>query len=210
MKFSFLILFLFPLIHLNAQDEYRIDQNNNALKISPIELSNSEFQLSYERFFNNKQLSIIFTPTLILKDNFDRNLEGYQGNIQFRFYIKHFKTNQGQTLFGFYGATYGQYLYSTEVHSRIMDDPSYGEGETEDFHKDVKALESGALVGVQMNVTQTIVIDLTFGLGVRKAYTQEDNITMLSDAGHYETQKIFEPEDQGFKQKLGLQIGIAF
>ena len=91
----------------------------NAIKISPIEFGNAEFQISYERYFGERKSSIQITPSFILEENGDRSKEGWQAMAQYRLYLTHLKSSEGKSFWGmhnvgFYTGLYGLYFNQNE------------------------------------------------------------------------------------------------
>lgn len=210
---TILCLSFLPLL-LTAQSDDQTIYRSNALRISPFEFKHAEFQLNYERYFNNRSSSIIIAPSVFLKENNEENIEGVQIIGQYRFYLTHFnKENQpnflGMYNYGFYTGLYASYLKYTEDFK-----DGYWNEESQNyialkFRKEVQAIEGGALVGLEVDVTQRIQIDFYIGGGVRYSdytNTYED----LAPDEEYPYIGIFDPEYQGVKPKVGFSIGVTF
>ncbi|MFT4534508.1 MAG: hypothetical protein ACJA1A_001684 [Saprospiraceae bacterium] len=41
----------------------------NAIKISPVELGNAQFEMTYERCFGDRSSSLVILPSIFLKDD---------------------------------------------------------------------------------------------------------------------------------------------
>ncbi|MBT8233354.1 MAG: hypothetical protein HKO66_06735, partial [Saprospiraceae bacterium] len=111
--FTLLLAILFS-IQLDAQSDGFFNYKN-ALKISPVEFGSAEFQISYEKYFGERNSSFSFTPSLILKENFEETKSGYQLMGQYRIFLSHLRSDEGKAILGFYnigiyGGLYGLYF----------------------------------------------------------------------------------------------------
>lgn len=213
-KLFSILVFLMPFMLL-AQDmsQPRFDKKN-ALKISPIEFGNAEFQLSYERYFGDRSSSIQIMPSFILEENGDESREGFQAMLQYRFFLSHLNKDEGKTFwglqnFGFYAGAYGLYFYQNEDRLVYWYDPMNPGDNYDNFNKEITAGEGGAIIGMQVDVTERIIIDFYVGGGIR--YTDiVDEYIPNENTPYYEYYDVFDPEYKGVKPRLGLQIGITF
>ena len=202
--------------NMNAQESSESFFKQNALKISPVEFGKAEFQVSYERYFGkdrNSSLSIM--PSIILEDSFNESREGYQIMAQYRFFLTHLRKDEGNSIFGmhnigFYAGFYGLALdYSRDYMAGYYDESSMQWIEKE-YNRDQTSLEGGALIGLQMDITDRICLDMYLGGGIRKTdYTDtiEDDINIEN---YYNSYDVFDREYNGVKPRLGLQVGILF
>jgi hypothetical protein len=215
MKKLLLIIGFFMPLMMSAQDESVAHfSKKNALKISPIEFGNAEFQLSYERYFGDRSSSIQFTPSFILEENGDESREGWQAMLQYRFYLTHLKSSEGKSFWGlynigFYTGVYGLYFNQNEELLRYYYDNTTGMSFNEIYARKITAGEGGALIGMQVDITPRIVIDFYVGGGIR--YTEiDDEFVPPNNENYYNYFDVFDPGYKGVKPKLGLQLGITF
>lgn len=205
----FSIITFCSLIAQENQFEY-----NNAVKLNPARFGASEFQISYERYFNDRKSSITVAPSFILEDNNDKSKEGWQVMAQYRFYLTHFNKERESTFlgmdnYGFYTGVYGLYLNYSSNYLRW----SYNQESEmirEEYHKDVSAQEGGAVIGVQIDITKRILVDFYVGGGVR--YTTIDDTFNSNEHPNewYDTYNVFDPEYKGVKPTIGLLVGFLF
>lgn len=215
MKYSILVLaFLFVSgFQLDAQENENIDYRYNVLKINPTVFGRAEFNLSYERYFNNRKSSLTLSPSVYLKENLSQTINGWQIAAQYRFYLTHFnKQNRkvflGMENFGFYSAVYALSQDYYEEFQNGYWDPMTSEYSMKKFEKDVKAYEGGALIGLQIDITKRIVLDFNVGGGVR--FTDYYNTYEEFAQDNLQDYSVFDPEYQGVKPKLELLLGITF
>jgi len=188
---------------------------NNAIKINPIAFASSEFQLTFERYFNNRKSSISIIPSIILKDSQSEYKEAYQGKIQYRFFLSQINkadrnTFLGFSNFGFYAGVYALYIDYEEDYNNGYWDNDVGKYIEDEYHKDITAFEGGAIIGLQIDVTERILIDFTLGGGVRKANVKDTFISSVENPDYIESYGVFDPEYSGVKPSIALNIGFTF
>lgn len=186
----------------------------NALKINPTSFGNAKFQLSYERFLGDRNSSILFSPSIVLKDSYEESKIGWEIMGQYRFYLTHLRKDKQKTFlgvynYGFYAGMYGLYSNYEEDYMRYFWDSSNSQQQNEEVNKEVKAAEGGALIGMQIDITPRILIDFYVGGGIR---TTEVSDTYLDNntPEYYEPYGVFDPEYKGVKPTIGLLLGITF
>ncbi|GLR17193.1 hypothetical protein GCM10007940_18080 [Portibacter lacus] len=181
----------------------------NVLKLSPIELGRSEFQVSYERYFKNRAQSIFIAPSIFLSSQGEETKDGFQLFVQYRFYLSHLFVENNNTLgmynIGFYAAPYVTGLTYKETYEQGIYDPSSGENVYNLIDDKVNAIEGGALMGVQFDITSRIVLDFYLGGGIRKS-----NFESSGDSFSQGGIGLFDLAYTGVKPRIGLQIGITF
>jgi hypothetical protein len=211
-KLKYLLIYLFVSLTFSgiSQEEFKY---LNVFKLSPIEFANSEFQFSYERYFNNRKSSIIITPSILLKDQGEESFSGVQAMVQYRLYLTHLQKGIHKTLqmhnIGFYGGPYVLGLTYQEDYSSGYFDLDRNEFINKLYHKDIKAIEGGAIMGIQLDITERIVLDMFVGGGIRYANV-DDDILLDQPDDNYFYYDVFDVEYTGVKPKLGLQLGITF
>ena len=205
------ILMMIPFLLMAQEGHFGY---NNAVKISPVELGNAEFQMSYEKYFGERTSSIMISPSFILKEEGQESKKGWQIMGQYRFYLTHIRKDQQSTFLGlhnvgFYTGLYGQYLdYDEDYISGYWDEKTQLYI-TDIFDKKINAYEGGAIIGMQIDVTPRIILDFYIGGGIR--YTEiEDNRTDPNNYDYYESYSVFDVEYKGVKPRIGFQIGISF
>jgi len=215
MKTKLAVLFFFiSSLTLYAQEDFLSTGYNSAIKITPATFAKSEFQLTYEKYFNNRKFSISLIPSIILKDNNDESKEGWQGMSQLRFYLSHLNKENGRTFlgmqnYGFYTGVYGLYMDQTEEFLRYYYIPETEQNVSGEFKKEISAIEGGALIGVQVDITKRILIDFYIGGGIR--YSSVKDTFVESGLEEYrESYNVFDPEYKGVKPTAGLLIGFLF
>jgi len=214
MKKSIFYLFLFLLIgEVSAQDAQSFSYRN-AIKISPFEFGNSEFQLTYEKYSAMRRHSILIMPTVILKDNGVESKKGVEGMIQYRFFLTHLKKGKNKTWgmsnIGFYTGTYLRGLIYSEVYQSGYYDKTTNEYLTKNFEKDIRAAEGGVLLGIQFDITTRIILDMYVGGGVRYSDVEDSYDDFANEEIYRPTPGVFDKEYTGVKPKVGLQIGFTF
>jgi hypothetical protein len=203
--------------NIQAQDMSDHFEKKNALKISPIEFGKAEFQATYERYFGeNRNSSISIMPSIILEDSFNESQEGYQIMLQYRFYLTHLRKDEGNAIFGmhnfgFYAGFYGLALDYSRDYMQGYYDNSTMEYVDNEFTRSQTSFEGGALIGLQMDITKRIILDMYVGGGIRKT----DLTDTIDDDPNYEGNYynyfgVFDREYNGVKPRLGLQLGILF
>lgn len=206
---------LFISMSTYAQENTEPFFKQNALKISPVEFGKAEFQLTYERYFNDRSSSLSIMPSIILEDSFNESQEGYQLMAQYRFFLTHLRKDQGKSVFGFhnigfYAGVYGLALdYQKDYMAGYWDDFTMDYIENEYTH-DQTSYEGGAIIGLQIDISNRILLDMYIGGGIRKTdatdtIDDDPNIDM-----YYRDYNVFDREYNGVKPRLGLQLGILF
>lgn len=211
MKYLIIVLFSFIFTCGNSQINYRL----NSIKISPVEFTKAEFQISYERYFGNRSSSIVISPSVILKDSYDESKAGLQGMIQYRFYLTHFNKSESKTFlglhnYGFYSGVYALYMDYAEDYQIGLYNQDTQEYEMHNLHKESNSIEGGAIVGLQVDITERIVMDFYVGGGIRKTDLSDDLTQEQRDQGYYQYYGVLDPEYQGVKPRVGLQLGMTF
>ena len=214
MKYFFIILVSFLCFNNSYSQDSDFFKYNNAIKISPIEFGSAEFKMSYEHYFGVRKSSISIIPSVILKDNFDESKSGVQVMGQYRVFLSHLRSDEGKSILGFYniafyGGVYSLYLNQNEDYRYGVHNPVTNEYDNLEFHKDITAFEGGALVGMQVDITNRIVLDMYVGGGIRQTdlVDTRDETETQPDYYYY---GVFDPEYKGVKPNLGLQIGFTF
>jgi hypothetical protein len=218
MKHIILVVIAFFLFAENIQAQEVSDhfEKRNALKISPIEFGKAEFQATYERYFGeNRNSSISIMPSIILEDSFNESQEGYQIMLQYRFYLTHLRKDEGNAIFGmhnfgFYAGFYGLGLdYTRDYQAGYCDEITQNYIEDE-YTRTQTSYEGGALIGLQLDITKRIVLDMYVGGGIRKTDMTDtiDDNPNIDD--YYRYFDVFDREYNGVKPRLGLQLGILF
>jgi len=203
--------------NMQAQEMSQHFENKNALKISPIEFGKAEFQVTYERYFGeNRNSSLSIMPSIILEDSPSETQEGYQMMMQYRFYLTHLRKDEGNAIFGmhnfgFYAGFYGLALdYTKDYTAGYWDETTQNYIENI-YTRDQTSYEGGALIGLQMDITNSIILDLFAGGGIRKTDLTDsiDDDPRIDD--YYNNDfDVFDREYNGVKPRLGLQLGILF
>lgn len=198
-----------------AQEASAHFSEKNAIKINPIGFGNASFQITYERFLGDRNSSILLSPTITLKETNEESIEGWEAMAQYRFYLTHVRKDKQKTFlgvhnYGFYTGVYGLYSqYQEEFRRGYWDDVNQVEV-IDDYEKNINAFEGGALIGIQIDVTQRILIDFYVGGGVKQADITDTYLETAPPNYYYETYGVFDPEYKGVKPKLGLLIGFTF
>lgn len=217
MKTRFLIVLALALFAGRAISQSSAEQFpfKNALKISPFGFGNSEFQMSYERYFGeNRRSCLMLAPSIILKESNDITKEGWQAMAQYRFFLTHFNKQAQHTFlgvynYGFYAGLYGQYGSYGEDYQRGYYDPATTNYLTGKFRKEVDAVEGGALLGLQADITKRIVIDFYVGGGIKHANFSDTYLDQYNPE-YTDSYGVFDPEYSGVKPKIGFLIGFTF
>ena len=110
---------------------------------------------------------------------------------QYRFYLTHLRKDQKRTFLGFhnYGFYAGVYALAMSLDSdfemeRYKNDGTY---ELNEYRSEVTAQEGGVLIGMQMDITNRIIMDFYVGGGVRNSTTLDtyENETGYSYYGRW-------------------------
>jgi|GEM_PF-5616119 len=110
------LAFIIPLFGIGQSAHF--DQMN-AIKISPAEFGNAQFEMTYERYFGDRTSSLILMPSIFLKDDVRQSKEGYQLGAQYRVYLSHLRSDEKSVFLGLhnvglYAGVYAQYLDYSE------------------------------------------------------------------------------------------------
>lgn len=187
----------------------------NALKISPVEFGKAQFELSYERYFGDRNSSLIINPSFFLKENNQESIEGVQIGAQYRIYLSHVRSDQRDVFLGFhniglYTGLYGHYLDYKEDYQYSWWNMEQNTQESGEFTKDITAMEGGALIGVQIDITNRILLDFYVGGGIRYTDVMDSKDGVVDEDYYYDESGIFDPEYQGVKPRIGFQLGVLF
>ena len=206
------ITFLLPVFLFGQSDHF---SNRNAIKISPVEFGKAEFQISYERYFGDRSSSITISPSFILKENNYESKEGFQIGGQYRIFLSHVRSDSrsvflGLHNIGLYTGLYAHYLDYTEDYKFNWWDNSTSTEHNGDFTKKVTAIEGGAIIGVQIDITKRILLDFFVGGGIRYTDYTDSKDGVVPDNYYYEEYGVFDIEYQGVKPRIGFQLGVFF
>jgi len=213
MKNYLLLIALFLPAFLLAQSDHFA--NRNALKISPVEFSKAEFQISYERYFGDRSSSLMISPSFILKENNVESIEGFQVEGQYRIYLSHLRSDNRNVFLGFhniglYTGVYLRYMDYQEDYQFMWYDNNLGIPYTDEFTKEVTATEGGAIIGVQIDITKRILLDFFVGGGIRYTDFVDTKEPVVGQEYYYEDYGVFDPEYKGVKPRIGFQLGVLF
>lgn len=207
------LLILAILIPASAYCQSEHFARKSAIKISPIEFAKAEFQMSYERYFGDRTSSFVISPSFILKENSSETKEGIQIESQYRIYLSHLRSDDQSVLLGFhniglYAGLYARYLDYREDYQFMWYEA--GASYSEEFTKDITSWEGGAIIGIQIDITKRILLDLFAGGGVRYTDFTDSKEGVVDVDYYYDEYGVFDPEYKGVKPRLGLQIGVLF
>lgn len=210
----FIMVFGFLQLGLFGQTTTVDFEYKNAIKLSPFNLAQSEFQASYEHYLGNRRSSISLYPSVFLRESQETSMEGWQAMLQYRFYLTHVNRDEGHTFlglynYGFYAGMYGLYFDYSEDYSRGYWSNATNEYIVDDFQKSAQSFEGGAMIGLQTDITKRILFDFYVGGGIRKSDSL-DTYQDVMEQGIYDTDSVFDPGYTGVKPKVGLQLGILF
>lgn len=205
------LIFAFSFCQAQDGDAYL----NNVIKINPFLFGRSEFQVSYERYFNNRKSSIVLMPSYILRKTRENDVEGWQMMGQYRFYLTHYRKDKRKTWlniynYGFYGGVYALYLDYDEAFSRGVYDPVTFEYNYNTYERSIQSYEGGAMLGLQMDITRRIVLDFFIGGGLRKSAVDDSYLDVVEEQEYYGDYSIFDFAYTGVKPRAGLMLGITF
>ena len=170
------------------------------VKISPFHLLDGTFYTSFEKNINNDR-TIYLAGGYRLSDNGDDT--GWMGELQIRKYLFRFTNSKslGDSPFsGVYGGLYANGKYFSEFEDNsgyyYYDDFYY---ETEDY--EIKQVEGGVMMGIQLVFHKKLSLDFFVGGGLRAA---EINGT------YFRTPYSPERGYTGIVPKVGFDVGISF
>jgi hypothetical protein len=199
---------------LQSQNE-AVFTYKNALKINPGNLGNSEFRLNYERYFGDRKSSIMISPSFYLKESEREKISGYQFQTSYRYFLSHLNKTNGNSFLGlynlgFYAGVYGQWLSYEEHYDMEWYNPKTNMQERHEFEKTGTAIEGGALLGLQIDITPRLIADFYLGGGIRKSNI-DDSIEDNPDfSSYYESPGVFDVDFTGVKPVVGFQLGFTF
>ncbi len=207
------IMLIVPLTSGYSQNSDKVKDYRSVVKLSPIQLGSSTFQLNFEQYFKDRKYSLLLSPALLLRENGNETLLGFKGNIQYRFYLNHLTKPKNRTWgmhnIGFYVGPYIEYLYAKEDYVGGYYDEATNEYISSVYTKEVKSIQGGAITGLQLDIFPRLVLDLFLGGGIKYADVN-DSLKPLAEGEYYEDYSILEREYTGVLPKAGLQIGFNF
>ena len=179
---------------------------NQVLKLSPFEFGRSQFQLGYERYYKNKTRSIVILPSFILKRSNNEKSDGAELGLQYRMYLSQ---NDGGIFhrIGYYSALYGLGMTLREEYKLFKYGPNDPNGVPYTATNSIKSVEGGVLLGIQIDITQRIVLDFFAGGGVRYSDVVDQRTVQEN---YYENYSVFDREYTGIKPRIGFQLGVTF
>jgi len=186
---------------------------NQSIKFHPAALAMSGYQLSYERYLDNRNRSFVLSPTILFKEGAQESRTGVELMGQYRFYLTHLNREEDRTFwgiynFGFYAGAYALGYYLDETYLRGIYNPDNYQYEMNEFQLDVRSVEAGTLLGLQIDFTKRIVMDISVGGGIRKSNVED---TYISSDGNPEfiDYRPLEPSYTGVKPKFSFSLGIT-
>lgn len=211
-KIILLVLVSIPAFLWSQSEQFAY---KNALKISPVEFGKAEFQVAYERYFGDRSTSLTIMPSITLKENNNETIEGFQIGAQYRIFLSHLRSDEKRVFLGLhniglYTGVYSQYQDYKNTYNFSwwdMDTSSEMNGE---FTKDLTSIEGGAIIGVQVDITQRILLDFYVGGGVRYTDLTDSKEGVVDENYFYEEYGVFDPEYKGVKPRIGFQLGVFF
>lgn len=211
-KIFLIIAFVFPVFLFGQSDHFN---NKNAVKISPVEFSKAEFQIAFERYFGDRSSSITISPSIILKENNFESIEGFQIGGQYRIFLSHLRSDSRSVFLGFhniglYTGLYAQYQDYKKDYKFTWWEMGTNVEQNQEFTKKVSAIEGGAIIGVQIDVTKRILIDFYVGGGIRYSDFTDSKDGVVDESYYYEEYGAFDPEYKGVKPRIGFQLGVLF
>lgn len=169
------------------------------VKISPFHFLDGTVYATYERALNNNN-SFALSGGYRLSDNGDEY--GWMGEIQLRKYI--FKpainSSSESSLAGVYAGLYANGKYFVEQYEKYYYYNNIYSSTNHDY--DIKQVEGGVLMGIQLIFSEKLSLDLFAGGGLRNS--QFDNKPLDID---------FYSPDRGYTgivPKIGFDIGVSF
>ena len=204
------LLFIFCISCLFTYSQERL------IKISPFHFLDGTFYLSYEKMLKNDN-SYSLSAGYNLTDNGDQY--GWMGELQLRRYVVKPKINNSSDspLAGIYAGIYANSKYFLQQDEWYNDswiiEPYYdiegnyvnGEGYSYEIVKqeyDIKQIEGGVLLGLQMIFSYNFTFDFFIGGGLRVSDIDNKPINLLFNS--------LERGYTGIVPKIGLELGINF
>ncbi len=210
-----LLILLATMFLFNAYAQKEGFDRRNVLKISPVELGRAEFKLAYEYYFNQRKSSVLLSPTIILKGEEGDQRAGWRAMAQYRYYLSHLnRMNENDFIgiynIGFYAGVYGLYLDYADQFELSSYNNETGNYTIVENERTIHAQEGGALVGIQVDITQRFVLDFYIGGGLR--FSQESNSVELEEAEYFTPSRggIFPYAYNGVKPNFGFMVGLLF
>ena len=188
-------------------------QRNSVVKLSPFEFSRAEFKLSYEQYILDRRHSVLISPTIILKGDEEDQRKGWRAMLQYRYYLSHLNDANGNEFIGIsnvgiYAGLYGLYLDYNDKYVQSIWDPVQQKNVISNNERSIKSQEGGAIIGLQVDLTQRFVIDFYVGGGIRNSdteYSSDEPTTYHPDRGG-----IFPYDYIGVKPTFGFMLGLLF
>jgi len=205
-----IVCVLLTSLQLDAQEDIEF-QYKNALKISPVQFGASAFQMTYERYFNDRKSSLLIMPMIILREGSVEKKKGLELMLQYRFFLTHLRKGRNKTI-GMYniglftGAYANGLIYEEERQETYHPDLDYI-SVTEMFKKEIQSVEGGVLIGFQMDITKRILLDFYVGGGMRFSESTDE---FDSFRDYYIEKRVLDKDYTGVKPKIGFQLGFAF
>lgn len=169
------------------------------VKISPFHFLDGTIYATYERALNNNN-SFALSVGYRLSDNGDEY--GWMGEIQLRKYI--FKpainSSSESSLAGVYAGLYANGKYFVEQYERYYYYNNTHSSTNYDY--DVKQVEAGVLMGIQLIFSEKLSLDLFAGGGLRDSELDHKPI----DLDFYSPNRGY----TGIVPKIGFDIGVSF
>lgn len=186
--------------------------NPTYLGISPAHFFRNTFLVHLETGYA-KDKTIAILPGVILKDNGNEKLKGFQVEVQPRFYLIHpsfeaLESENSIVLQPYISPYYGYFTLEREYTSYGYN-PNTGQGTTKDFVRNINAHSGGIILGCRLNITNNFYVDVNAGGGFRFAniddtiYNEDPNIFPV-----YEDYDIFDFDYTGITPKVGLVLGV--
>jgi hypothetical protein len=212
MRQKFFISFLLSvtLLKVNSQSTKPI-----YLGISPTHFFRNTFLLHSE-FGIAKDKTLAIFPGVILKEGVNEDLQGFQIEVQPRFYLIHPSFESMDTKYGGarlqpYIAPYYGFMDLKRNYKGYGYDPKTQLTLEKEFERNATAHSGGVLIGCRGNLTKNLYIELNAGGGFRFANI-DDTITKEDPNifPYYYDSNIFDFDYTGIAPKIGLLVGIRF
>jgi hypothetical protein len=189
-----------------AQSSSSNEDYNKVLKLSPFEFGRSQFQVGFERYYNDKTRSIVILPSFILKRSNNEKSDGVELGLQYRMYLSQ---NDGGIFhhIGYYSGVYGLGLVMREEYNLLKYGPNNQNGTPYTATNKIQSVEGGVLLGIQIDITERIVLDFFAGGGVRYSNVSDQRI---EQENYYSDYGVFDREYTGIKPRIGFQLGVTF
>lgn len=208
MKKIYLIFSLIVIVNLSFAQEALV-------KISPFHFVDGTFYTTYERALNNNN-SFTLSGGYHLTENGDEY--GWMGELQIRKYVVKPKINSSSEspLSGIYAGLYANgkyflehyewYRENWEVEPYYDENGQYQQGtgysyDLIDQEYDIKQIEAGVVMGIQMIFSDNFSLDFFLGGGLRssKIDNKPTNVEFYSPDRGY----------TGIVPKIGFEVGLA-